>query len=392
MIEHGKLEKPRTPKRFYFITALIYLPIFFCLTIIRAQWFGYVIAVLSFGLLLWMRHTRLWKGLRIVICFSAAFLVAFSGLYFSRPQQEVSFVGQVGRETLRFFLHLPVSESVRTGESLSAINNWQPPEGYDWRSVSLGQCSLELLSRQGAPGGRALLQLHGGAFVTGLNDLYRTFAKRYTDMLGGGTVATLDYRLYPRAPYPAQQEDAMAAWQYLTQTMNIAPKNILLAGDSAGGNLVLSLCLKLRDAGQPLPGGLICMSPWADLSTSGPSHLDNATSDPTFGVTEEEFTGKPVGVKCHYADLLNAYDPDVSPSFGNFAGFPPMLLQVSSNEVLLSDSEMVADNARQHGVDCTITVYEDMFHVFQGMLDLTPESKKAWEEIGAFIKRVGPER
>jgi len=129
------------------------------------------------------------------------------------------------------------------------------------------------------------------------------------------------------------------------------------------------------------------MSPWGDLSSSGASHIDNATVDPNFGIPAEGYHGWPVGVNTTYADGLDVRDPYLSPSFGDYHGFPRMLLQVSSNEILLSDSEMVYENARDHGVDCTLTVYLNLFHVFQGALDLMPESRMAWEEIEGFILR-----
>ena len=98
------------------------------------------------------------------------------------------------------------------------------------------------------------------------------------------------------------------------------------------------------------------MSPWADLSNSGPSHLYNATKDPSFGVEPDQWDGStPVGVDTTYPDGLNAKTPYLSPSFGDYAGFPPMLLQAGDLEVLLSDSQMVYDNAIAHGVDCTLT-------------------------------------
>ena len=235
----------------------------------------------------------------------------------------------------------------------------------------------------------AVLQLHGGAFVGGLNDLYRLMAVKYSGLTDGGRVYTLDYRLWPAYAYPSQQNDAMDAWTYLTGTAGYAADHIFVVGDSAGGNLALSLVLRLRDEGEALPAGIVAMSPWADLSNSGPSHLYNATNDPSFGLEADEWDGvTPVGVDTTYPDGLNAQTPYLSPSFGDYAGFPPMLLQAGDLEVLLSDSQMVYDNAVSHGVDCTFTVYPGMFHVFQGSLDLLPESRAAWEEIGAFLARV----
>ena len=216
-------------------------------------------------------------------------------------------------------------------------------------------------------------------------------AVRFCDMAGGASVYTLDYRLSPAYPYPSQQNDAMDAWSYLTNVLGYAADHILLTGDSAGGNLVLNLSLRLRDEGQPMPMALICFSPWADLSNSGESHYKNAVHDPTFGVPKADYDGvSAVGVPTTYVDQLDAKNPYVSPSFGDYAGFPPMLLQAGDLEVLLSDSQSVYDNALSHGVDCTLTVYPGMFHVFQGSLDLLPESRDAWNEVTAFVSQVLP--
>ncbi len=385
-----KLQKPRTPKRFYFITLLIFLPVFYCLTVIRALWYGWVIAAIAFAALLWMRKTVLWRRWRVVLCFACAFGVAFAGMAFAKPQRGVSLTGQIAKGTVRLFLQLPLDQNLRSGEAFSEATVWTPPEGYSFRTAQLANSRLELLSKNDSSSPYAVLQLHGGAFVAGLNDMYRMFAVRYCDGLGGALVATLDYRLAPAYPYPAQQDDAMDAWRYLTETLGIPADHIVIAGDSAGGNLTLSTSLRLRDAGSAMPMGLVCMSPWADLSNSGPSHLYNARVDPSFGVSldDMEYDGTPVGVQTTYPDGLDATDPYLSPSYGDYAGFPPMLLQAGSIEVLLSDSQMVRDNAESHGVDCTLTVYTGMFHVFQGSLDLLPESRAAWAEVMAFLKRL----
>ncbi len=384
-----KLEKPRVPKRFYFLTMLIYLPIFYSLSVIGARWYGFVIAGVSFAALMGIRHSAAWHGWHVPLCFALAFVTALMGLYFSRPRWDVSLPGQIGGGTVRFFVRLPVDQSVKSGESFGELSTWKPPEGYTHTKAELPNCAMEVLTRDGSQSGYAVLQLHGGAFVSGLNDLYRKMARRYCDMANGAAVYTPDYRLWPAYAYPAQQSDAMDAWTYLTQTLGYPAERIILAGDSAGGNLTLSLTLRLRDAGAPLPAAIIALSPWADLSNSGRSHVENATQDPTFGVEASEYDGvTPVGVDTTYPDGLDARDPYLSPSFGDYQGFPKMLLQAGDLEVLLSDSERIYENAVGNGVDCTLTVYPGMFHVFQGSLDLLPESRQAWEEIAAFIAAV----
>ena len=231
---------------------------------------------------------------------------------------------------------------------------WHVPEGYSLETIQLPLSTMEVLSPLEGQNDWAVLQLHGGAFVGGLNDLYRLMAVKYSGLADGGRVYTLDYRLWPAYAYPSQQNDTMDAWSYLTGTAGYAADHIFVVGDSAGGNLALSLVLRLRDEGRALPAGIIAMSPWADLSNSGPSHLENATVDPSFGLERGQWDGvTPVGVETTYPDGLNAQTPYLSPSFGDYAGFPPMLLQAGELEVLLSDSQMVYDNAVSHGVDCT---------------------------------------
>lgn len=381
------MQQQRKPRPHVLATVMMlvtYLPVFFCLAMVGAQWYGWVAAALSFWALLWMHGRDFWHSWRIGLCFLSAYLLAFLGLYAARPSWDVSLAAQVGRGMLRTFTALPAQDQA-LGKKLLASGRWTPPEGYTLHEVQLPHARMELLTRDGAQNRRALLQLHGGAFVEGLYDVYRDFAVLYSQRYGDCLVATLDYRLAPAYPYPAQQEDAMDAWRYLTESLGYEAADIIVAGDSAGGNLALSLGLRLRDRGLPMPCGFVCMSPWADLSNSGPSHVENATLDPSFGVAAKDYHGQAVGVNTTYPDGLDATDPYLSPSFGDYSGFPPMLLQAGSIEVLLSDSQMVWDSAVAHGVDCTLTVYTGMFHVFQAAKELLPESRQAWEEIGRFL-------
>lgn len=369
---------------FVLLMLLMYLPILFALSIIQAKWFGWLGAALSFGLLFWMHSKSFWHSWRIVLCFVIAYMVALLGLYIAQPVWDISFSAQVGKGMVRTFNNLPEQDQ-NLGKSLLNQSSWKPPEGYTFKVVSLAHSKLELLEKTGSASKRAILQYHGGAFIAGLNDVYRQFAVKYSGLYGDCLVASLDYRLAPMSPYPSQQTDAMDAWRYLTETLKYPASSIMVVGDSAGGNLALTLGLHLRDQGAPLPAGFVCMSPWADLSNSGCSHVYNATVDPSFRIDPKDFHGQPVGVDSTYTNGIDAKDPYVSPSFGDYRGFPPMLLQVGSIEILLSDSEMVYENARDNGVDCTLTVYNGMFHVFQATLDLLPESTSAWEEIAQFL-------
>ncbi len=383
-----KLTRPRVPKRFYFLTLMVFIPAFYCLVAIRAHWYGYLVVAASFAGLIAIRLSRFWQGWYAMLCFVLALFAAYMGMSVSRPRWDVSLPGQIGAGTVWLFSHARPEKAPISAQVLDVVS-YRVPEGYERSEITLTACTMERFAPAGGGNGWAVLQLHGGAFVDGVSDIYRHMARRYCDLLGGAEVFTPDYRLWPAYAYPSQQNDAMDAWTYITRELGYAAERVVVVGDSAGGNLALSLTLRLRDEGMPLPAGLVCMSPWADLSNSGPSHVENATNDPTFGLEPGEWDGvTPVGVETTYPDGLNAQAPYLSPSFGDYAGFPPMLLQAASAEVLLSDSQMVYDNAVQNGVDCTLTVYPGMFHVFQASLDLFPEGREAWEEIDAFLERV----
>lgn len=173
-----------------------------------------------------------------------------------------------------------------------------------------------------------------------------------------------------------------------------------MIGDSAGGNLVLSLCLKLRDEGCELPGKIICLSPWGDLAGKGESHKGNLYKDPMFGKAvhsfREEFKQseliieKPASenksMTALYAGDADLFEPFLSPVFGDYKGFPKMLIQVGTWEVLLSDSRTIYENAKINGVDAELQEYEGMYHVFQQVGNLIPESRQAWKEIELFLR------
>jgi acetyl esterase/lipase len=131
----------------------------------------------------------------------------------------------------------------------------------------------------------------------------------------------------------------------------------------------------------PLPCGIIAMSPWTDVTASGESYTTNYEKDPLFGNTRESLI-----YQNDYAGEHDPMDPYISPLFGDFRKFPPMLIQVGSNEMLLSDSVDAAAKAREQGVRVRLSVYEGMFHVFQMAYLNIPESKRAWAEVGKFIE------
>ncbi len=258
---------------------------------------------------------------------------------------------------------------------------WKCPACFNMTQITLAGCRAELLSPVENPDmERIVLQLHGGGYIGAMRNIYRSFAGLYSELGKGISVLVPDYRVAPEHPYPAALEDALSAYEWLRK--NGYPANqIVFAGDSAGGGLALALCLYLKDHGMELPEGLVLMSPWTDLTASGESYETNYTLDPLFGNTRDSML-----YNLDYAGDEDPANPYISPLFGDFAGFPPMLVQAGSIEMLLCDSTRLAQKAREAGVKVRISIYEEMFHVFQMAELMLPESKQAWEEVGKFLR------
>lgn len=258
---------------------------------------------------------------------------------------------------------------------------WHCPADYLRMPIRMRHFEMELLTPPQEGCGEVVLQLHGGGYIGRIRNAYRDFAVLYSQMEGYRKVLSIDYRVAPQNPYPAALEDAYAAYQWLLD-VGYGGGQIILAGDSAGGGLALALSMYLRDRGLPLPKCMVLMSPWTDLTASGESYTDNYEKDPLFGNTRESMIYNGEYVADHDPE-----DPYVSPLFGDFAGLPPMLFQVGSIEMLLSDTLSAAGKAREAGCEVEQTTYEGMFHVFQmGLLKL-PESEEAWREAESFIRR-----
>lgn len=260
--------------------------------------------------------------------------------------------------------------------------SWRCPEGYSLLKIKVKHCDVEILTPPAIGSNMVVLQMHGGGYVGKMKNAYRNFAKEYADMRGGIKVYSLDYRVAPRHPYPAALHDAYAVY-CLLESLGYSGKQIVLAGDSAGGGLCLALCAYLRDKGKEIPSHAVLMSPWTDLTASGASYEENYTKDPLFGNTKESmiYSGE-------YYVGNSPTDPYISPLYGSFEGFPKMLFQVGSIEMLLSDTLDAAKKAEEAGCSVQTTVYEGMFHEFQMAMARMPESEKAWQEVKEFIEAI----
>lgn len=220
-----------------------------------------------------------------------------------------------------------------------------------------------------------ILHCHGGGYSTGSS----IYARTLTSKLASSTsmdVLCFDYRLAPEHPYPAATEDAMKVWNHL-MLLGYGARDVILTGDSAGGNLALSLVLKLKEQGRLLPRGLVLMSPWTDLTSSGKSFQTRAGVDP---VLDSAYIDRMVEA---YAVGQNLKDPYVSPLFGSFEGFPPTYIQVGENEILLSDSKRLHQAFVEANVSVKMDIYKGMWHVFQ--MSPVKAAKEAMDKNAEFI-------
>jgi acetyl esterase/lipase len=301
---------------------------------------------------------------------------------------EASVQGRVLRDVIAHVTgDLAIGKKIKNGELRKQVGNneppWKCPDPFTMSIIATQHFSMELLEpKENRNDDKIILQLHGGGYIGGMRNAYRMFAGLYSEVSRGMSVLTPDYRVAPEDPYPAALEDAYISYCYLLD-QGWFSEQIILAGDSAGGGLAMALCHYLKDRGKQLPCGLIAMSPWTDMTASGESYVTNFERDPLFGnsydtlVQNRDYIGD--------NDPMNAY---ISPLFGDFREFPPMLIQVGSYEMLLSDSMSVAAKAREQGVKVKLSVYDGMFHIFQMAAKMLPESRQAWVEIGKFIHSI----
>ena len=213
-----------------------------------------------------------------------------------------------------------------------------------------------------------ILHCHGGGYSTGSSLYARTLTSKLAESTSMD-VFCFDYRLAPEHPFPAATEDAMKAWNYL-MLLGYGARDVVLTGDSAGGNLALALALKLKEEKRLLPRGLVLMSPWTDLTSSGKSFQTKAELDP---VLDRPYIERMVKA---YAEGQNLEEAFISPLFGNFEGFPPTYIQVGENEILLSDSLRLHQAFIDANVSVKIDVWPGMWHVFQ----MSP-MKTAWSAM-----------
>ena len=251
-----------------------------------------------------------------------------------------------------------------------------PMAGMSWEPFRLdGMPCAWVRPQRGHDRRRAILYCHGGGYTSGNLGYSRILASKLANVTGW-QVLSFEYRLAPEHPYPAAVEDAMKAWDHLMY-QGYGARDVVVAGDSAGGNLALVLTHLLKTAGRRLPRALILLSPWTDMTASGKSYQERADLDPVLTVNYIH------AVRDAYARGRDWSDPCLSPLFADLAGFPPTLIQAGSHEILLSDSVRLRDRLVQAAVPCRLEVWTELWHVFQ-MFPMR-KATEAMESIGRFL-------
>lgn len=225
---------------------------------------------------------------------------------------------------------------------------------------------------------RTVLYFHGGGYMIGSATGYASTGADLA-LAADADVLLVDYRLAPQNPFPAAVDDALAAYQWLTSRQD--PSTIVVAGDSAGGGLVASLLINLRDRGETLPAAGVCISAWFDLTLSAQSIAEKASVDP---IMSSEMLQ---GMAAAYLQGAQPDSPLASPLHADLAGLPPLLVMTGTWDSLTDDSTRFAAKAAQAGVEVTLEVFDEMYHCWHIMTPVLAQSRSAIEKIGQFCRK-----
>jgi acetyl esterase/lipase len=226
---------------------------------------------------------------------------------------------------------------------------------------------------------KVVLYFHGGGFFMSSPEEHRPMTWRLARATRRRVLA-IDYRKAPDHAFPAWLDDAFAAYEELL-SRGTAPADIVLSGDSAGGNIALALAHRIRTRGLPRPDALVLFSPWADILCEGRTFDTNRRRDAMFDGRAVRALGR------HLTRHVDGRDPEISPLHSDFQGFPRMLLFAGSTEVFLDDARAVARKAALAGVETELYVHRHLPHVFPMFAGVIPRAKTAFEVVRRFVDR-----
>ena len=263
-------------------------------------------------------------------------------------------------------------------------NSFAAPDGWTYKTFSLGNFNLEYLENPAGKNNRVIFQLHGGGYILALTNGHRNLAVKYGVLADAAKIYSVDYRTAPENIYPAALEDAVAAYQEILKR-GVDPEEIILIGDSAGGNLAVELSIYLRENNLPQPKMLILVSPWATAENNLPSRKYNASKDLILGKGTPLFDA--VTKPSAYAKGLKAKDARISPIYADLKKLPPMLIQAGGYELFLDECVELAKKAAADDVKVTLTIYPGMSHDFALLLPNLQDSLDSFREIRDFINQ-----
>lgn len=254
------------------------------------------------------------------------------------------------------------------------------PKGVKSELYTLNGNCAEYLYADDNPKNKLILHFHGGGFIAGSRKTVRPMLGAMVKALGRN-ILTVEYRLAPEHPYPAAFEDCANAYCRTLEKLN--PQDITVMGESAGGNLALAAVLYARDQNLPLPASIVAMAPAVQFDCKFPSYLDNKKTDCMVSNLHEQVQDTYLRSR----DEAVLHDPYAAPYYGDFTGFPPTLLIASDSEVLRDDSVNLCGKMQGYGVDCQLSLYHRMMHIFEVIPSL-PETKKAFRQIREFLDSI----
>lgn len=256
--------------------------------------------------------------------------------------------------------------------------NKRIPKDVKFDRKDAGGVEVEWVYVPSADDEKLYFHLFGGGYIMG-NLNTRKYSPYLYSRSSNMRCLNVGYRLAPEHPYPAALEDSIIAYKWLMD-QGYDPKKVIICGESAGGGLTMATMLKLRELELPLPAGAVMQSPWVDLKLQGKSLKE-------FYNYEPELASGVRAMASLYAKNENRKNPFISPIYADLAGLPPLLFQVGGIEILRDEVILLAERAKEVGLDVTLEVYERMNHVFQNFADKLEESKEAWRNIAIFVKK-----
>lgn len=264
-------------------------------------------------------------------------------------------------------------------KALERLGTWLPPsKGVRLEKVSVAGMYCEIHQPDQPLNDGLIIYMHGGGFCLGSPRSHRYLVSRLAKIAGMKAIA-MDYRKAPEHPFPAALEDVVRIYEhYLSE--GVPAEKMVFAGDSAGGNLVVSSLLRLKRLQRPLPAAACCLSPWTDLTMSGATlktrrHLDLMLSSELL----HQFSN-------HYVVDTHRTSETLSPLFGDLSGLPPLLVQVGAHEVLLDDARRLVRKAHSAGVNATLEIWDDMQHVWHYTAFFLKDGERAMAHIGEFFR------